>query len=137
LSKGVLATEGGINSGSMITIDCAIEQNRDVFIVPGNIYSRQSMGCNAKLKQLQGAMVTDVNDILKEYNIPEFISDKPSAIQLDYVEQLICNELEKGELHFDELLNLTNLEVNNLNSLLTKMEIMGIIKKLPGNNYGL
>lgn len=137
LSEGVLVTEAGENSGSMITINCAVEQNRRVYIVPGNIYSKQSKGTNEKLKQLQGALVTDITDILKDYNIEQIDDNNSDVVQLDITENMILNALEKGEMHMEELIQLTGLKVNKINSILTKMELLGLIKKLHGNNYGV
>lgn len=137
LSDGVLVTEAGENSGSLITINCAVEQNRRVYIVPGNIFSKQSMGANERLKQLQGAMVTEINDILKDYNIDVDAEEEKQPVQLDINENIILNALNKQEMHIEELLNLTGLPVNTLNSILTRMELNGLVKKLYGNNYGV
>ena len=137
LCEGVLVTEAGENSGSLITVNHAVDQGRRVYIVPGNIFSKQSAGANEKLKQLQGALVTDINDILKDYNIDVDPKNPDEPIQLDITENQILNALSQGEMHTEELIKLTGLQVNELNSILMKMEINGLIKKLYGNYYGV
>lgn len=137
LSEGVLVTEAGEKSGSLITINCAVEQNRRIYIVPGNIYSKQSKGANMKLKQLQGALVTEIDDILKDYNIEKTECIKEDPVQLNMTENIIMQALSKEELHIEELIKLTELDINIINPILTKMEIMGLIKKLYGNYYGV
>lgn len=67
LSNGVIVVEAKEKSGTLITVDFALEQGKDVFVVPGNITSENSKGTNNLIKQ--GAkIVTCVDDILEEYN---------------------------------------------------------------------
>ena len=66
LSNGVVVIEAKEKSGSLITVECALEQGKDVFAVPGNINSSNSIGTNNLIKE--GAKITTcVNDILEEY----------------------------------------------------------------------
>ncbi|NCA67318.1 MAG: DNA-protecting protein DprA [Clostridia bacterium] len=136
ISEGVLVTEAGENSGSLITINHAVEQNKNIYIVPGNIYSKASKGANDRLKMLQGAITTNVNDILRDYNMESAI-EEVSEMQLDFVEAQIVGALEKEELHIEQLIQLTGMSIIQLSPLLAKMELLGIIKKLYGNYYGI
>ncbi len=136
LSCGVLVTEAGLKSGSLITVDCAVDQGKDIFLVPGNVYSKTSAGSNEKLKQLQGALVTQAADILNFYGIDSAAKEE-KALQLDYMEAIVYAAVEKQDMHFEELLSQTKLSVGELNVVLTKLEILGVIKKLPGNYYGI
>lgn len=77
LTHGVLIVEAGERSGSLITANLALEQNRDVFAIPGSINSSVSFGTN-KLIKLGAKPVTEVSDILEEYSYEKFITaEKP------------------------------------------------------------
>lgn len=136
LSKGVLVTEAGMGSGSMITADLAIEQGKDLYVVPGNIFSDTSRGCNEKIKELQAAAVTCPEDVI---GVREKRADKESlAVQLTLDQARIISYLEDCEsAHFSELLERSGLSVNELTALLSEMEIYGFINKLSGNYYSV
>lgn len=133
LSSSILVPEAGNNSGSLITVNYAVEQGKNVYIVPGSIYSPESKGANDYLKKLQGAMVTEINDILEDQGLNKR-NKIDASIGLDFVESAIISELEKGERHFDELLSLTGLEIKKLNSVLMSLIMMSLIEE-TGNNY--
>ncbi len=137
LSKGVLVTEARLNSGSLITARYALDYGKELFVVPGNITSKYSEGCNRLLKDAQGAIVTCVEDILDALGVIPQKRERPSTIQLDFSEEKIVERLEKGEAHFEELLEITELPVTALMSVLTKLELLGLIKKLTNNLYGV
>ncbi|MDR1940157.1 MAG: DNA-processing protein DprA [Clostridiales bacterium] len=133
LSRSVLVTEAGENSGSLITVNYAVDQGKNVYIVPGGIYAAESKGANKFLKKFQGALVTEVNDILEDNNLCGR-KRVNNGIELDLIENLIVTELEKGEKHFDELLSLTGLEIGKLNAILMSLTMIGQIEE-TGNNY--
>lgn len=138
LSRGVLVTEAGIKSGTMITINCAEEQGVGVYCVPGSIYNAASGGCNKSIKICQSRMVLDVNDIYEEMGLNKVDIKKPSAIQLDINEERIITELTKnGEMHFEELIGIVDLTVPQLNSMLIKMEAVGLINKTKFNYWSV
>lgn len=66
LSKGVLITEASVRSGSQITIDCALEQNRNIYVLPGSIFNPLTKG-NLKRAQEGAMIVTSADDILCDY----------------------------------------------------------------------
>lgn len=136
ISEGVLVTEAGAGSGSMITADTAIEQGRDLYVVPGSIFSETSRGCNDKIKELQAAAVTRPEDII---GTAEKRADAEKlAVQLTLEQARIISFLEDCEsAHFSELLEKSGLTVNELTALLSEMEIYGFINKLGGNYYSL
>lgn len=136
LSKGVVIVEAGVKSGSLITANCAIEQNRDLFILPSNITSVQGKGSNQMIAELPHTYTINTGQILSEYGI-KGNKEKDKAFQLSMFEQKIYDLIIEDEIHFDELQEKTGLEAKSLNTLLTTMEINGIIKKLPGNYYSL
>ncbi len=145
LSRGVLVIEGDIKSGTMITAKMAVDQNRDVFAVPGTIYSQMSSGTNWLIKK--GAkLVTNAEDILEEYGLEskvfvkdEFTSDEKnqkSKIHPDNEQQVkILNTLETENKTLDKIIQDTGLEVQVVNSTVMIMEIQGKIKELGNKKY--
>ena len=137
LSKGVLITEAGLKSGSIHTKNYALDFGRDVFAVPGNIFSAQSLGCNEMIKNGQAKLVTEIDDILEEYNLVYTATEEEPDKEFSDDEKLVMKLLSEKELSYQEIVNKTKIDAKTLNSLLTTMAIRGIIKKLAGNYYCL
>lgn len=138
LSRAILITEAGEKSGTILTLNYALEQGKDVFCVPGSIYNKASMGCNKSILACQTRAVTDVNDIYKEIGMSKTDTIEPSNLQLDINEDIIVNLLaEKGELHFEEIMQYVDLSVPQLNTLLIKMTAIGIITKTKNNYWSI
>ncbi|MBR6766512.1 MAG: DNA-processing protein DprA [Clostridia bacterium] len=138
MTPGVLVVEGSAKSGAMITVGCATDQNRDVFAVPGSIYSPLSQAPNRLI--IDGAIpVVSQWEILEYYRWgkrPEAVSADPhTRIQLDPDEESLVIPLREQELSFDELANITGFPPSKLNSHLTMLELRGIIIKVPGGMY--
>lgn len=137
LCKGVLIIEGTDQSGSLITAKCAVDQNRDVFAVPGNIFSQVSVGPN-NLIRTGAKLVTSAKDILEEYDRnPQLIFESNSNISTkDPVELKILDILdEKGELSADEIIRATESEVSSILSAISMLEIKNKIKNLGNGKY--
>lgn len=141
LSLGVVVVEASEHSGALITADFAVEQNREVFAVPGNINSPNSTGTNRLIKE--GAkMVNCVDDILEELT-GYFIepkesqstrqSDRPATSDEGRVLSLISSQ----PVHIDELVDESGLDISQLNAYLSNLEVEGSIERLPGNYYVL
>ena len=136
LSKGVLVTEAGAKSGTLITVTDALDQGKDVFIVPGNIFSNASKGANEMLHNPQCMIATDPSDVLAFYG-KSTEKAAPDPHQLTTEEVVIYSALQDEDKHFEELLEITGLSMGELMSTLTKLEVLGVIKKYPGNYYGI
>lgn len=136
LSQGVVIIEGNEDSGSLITARCALEQNRDVFAVPGNITSVTSRGPH-KLLKLGAKLITSANDVLIELNIDQIkkISQNKKIIHQSKEEKKLLSILSSDPLHIDELTQKSKLNISIINSTLTKMEMRGLVRNLGGMYY--
>ena len=136
LSDAVIVTEAAIRSGTMSTVSHALEQGREVFVVPGNITSPLSAGCNNLIKQ--GAHpITCANDVI-EIIAPDLL--KPQTLLplgSTPLESKIINLLQAGIRDGDELQQKSGESVSIFSQAITMMEISGTIRALGGNQWTL
>ena len=135
LSKGVFIVEATEKSGSMHTKNYALDYNREVFALPARVGDIYSVGCNKCIKSGQATMVLSSDDIISYFGGNKKLEENKSIIQLNYEEQLIYDCVLGHEKHFEEISKETNIETKNLVTMLIRMELKGIITKLPGNYY--
>ncbi len=136
LSDAVVVTEAAARSGTLSTVMHALEQGREVFVVPGNITSPLSIGCNNLIKQ--GAHpITCAEDVL-EIIAPDLLRPQ-SVLPLGStpLESKIINILQSGIRDGEELQILTEVNVSEFSQALTMMEISGTIRALGGNQWTL
>lgn len=138
LSLGTLVIEAGEKSGSIITAMHALEQNRDVFAIPGNIYSAYSSGTNSLIK-LGAKLISSAKDIIETFDLSQAVAytESKKIIPESAEEKLILDKLNHEPVHVDELMRLTKLDASIINSTLTIMEMKGMIKNLGGMQYVL
>lgn len=135
LSDGVLVCQAPLKSGTSGTVECALNQGKDVFAVPGEIYDAGFMGNNRLIKSLQGVCVITPRDIVDFYELESVQTEKTQSYQLSFDEQKIVDALSLGQLSFDKLVEKTGISPADLNFLLANLEIKSIIARLPGNMY--
>ena len=140
LSRGVLVVEATRNSGSLITASIALDQGRDVFAVPGSIESFKSRGCHFLIKH--GAMLVENADDIMEglgMNYPGAVKSdtfiKKELPEMNDIEQIIYNIISSYPMHIDQIQKQGNFASGDLSGILTKMELRGIIKQLPGKMF--
>lgn len=144
LSDGVLVVEAGAKSGSLITARNALEQNRDVFAVMGNITSPYSQGTNALIKD--GAVpVTDYTDIISYYpqfhlvgdpdDIVEDIPTHKTDIDVSADAMKVYHAVTAEPVHIDTITSAVKLPVNVVLQALTELELEGLIKAEKGRMY--
>ena len=134
LSLGVVVVEAALKSGSLITARLALEQGREVFAVPGPISNFYSKGTHALIKQ--GAkLVENVMDIVEELNLS--VSKETSEyfnIKLDPFSERVLSLLHTPK-NLEEIALSLNENVVELSSILTLLEVQGLVKQLPGKQY--
>lgn len=138
ICEGVLLIEAGENSATMNTINNAVDFGKEIFVVPGNITSDMSKGTNKLISEIPHSFTISPNEIIERFGLNVQNLDKEIVdclIKLSNDESIIIDALYEGELSFDELQEKTKLNVKTLATLLTTLEINGLIKKLPGNYY--
>lgn len=136
LTLGTLIIEAALDSGSLITAGLALEFNREIFAVPGSIFSPQSAGANSLIKN--GAkLVESAVDILEELNISSSRYSMPAKVfdPKKKEEKKIWNLLSSDPLHIDRLVKLTKLNPAKVSSTLTTLEIKGAVRNVGGQNY--
>lgn len=138
ISLGVVVVEAGKKSGTFNTIKHAIDQGKEIFAIPGSIFSQASEGVNDLICEIPDVFTTSPKQILKRFKIEQkSFEDDKKKLQVKDEEKLIVETLYEGEMDFDTLQEKTGISSKCLISLLTRMEISGLIKKLPGNFYCL
>lgn len=136
LSLGVLVIEAGERSGALITTRFALEQDREVFALPGNVNSPASKGTNGLIQQ--GAkLVMDVNDILEELNLQQVVEHTAVQMALPETaeEAAVLAALSAQPVHVDDICRETGLPTSLVSSTLTLMELKGMVRQMSGMNY--
>lgn len=137
LGRGVLVTEAGIKSGSLITASYALEQGREVFAVPGNITAQGSSGTNRLIQDGAHPVLAaqDILDVLKLDGVTQFVEARANLPALDGVEEVILRQLSTEPLHIDELTRQCDLPVARVGSILTMLELRGMIRQVGRMTY--
>jgi len=138
LSLGVLVTEAGKTSGAMITARLALEQNREVFAIPGSILSPSSSGAN-HLIQEGAKMVNDYTDILEELNLTVVAhqAEIKEIIPASDTEARLLKQLGSEPTHIDEVCQASNLSISQVSGTLAMMELKGLVRQVGAMSYVL
>ncbi|MFC1904092.1 DNA-processing protein DprA [Chloroflexota bacterium] len=138
LSLGVLVIEADESSGAIITAHLALEQNREVFAIPGSILSPASRGTN-KLIQEGAKLVRDYTDVLEELNLMNVARqiEMKEVIPASDTESLLIKQLGAEPTHIDEVCRSSGLPVSTVSSTLAMLELKGMVKQVGPMSYSL
>ncbi|MBI4811165.1 MAG: DNA-protecting protein DprA [Ignavibacteriales bacterium] len=142
VSLGTLVIETDVDGGAMITANTALDQNREVFALPGSVSSKRSRGCHALIKEGRAKLVESVDDILAELSFklkpilkksPRTESKPPPDVTI--FEKSILDALSDTPSHIDVITELTKLSISDVLVNLLSLEFKGLIKQLPGKMF--
>lgn len=137
ISLGVLVVEGDTKSGALITARQALEQNREVFAVPGSIYSPNSRGTNKLIQDGEAKLTLDVQDVLAELNLSMAAQQIELAelIPPDETESVLLRFLTAEPLHIDDVRRECGLPIATVTSALAMLELKGLVRQVGRMNY--
>ena len=144
MSMGTIVVEAGNKSGSLITARLALEQNRQVFAVPGQVHSQMTEGTHRLIKE--GAkLVENSQDVLEDLgpflNAHLQVSEKKPTTrenelpQMDPGEKLIWDQLTFEPQYIDDIQHNLDISTSNLSVQLLQMEMKGLVEQHPGKRF--
>jgi DNA processing protein len=136
LSAATIVVESGVKGGAMITAELALDQNRDVFAVPGSIFNPNSAGTNLLLKKGVAHPFTSVRDLAEQ--LPSLFSTRGPqrpAVQLSLSEQPLFDRIGDTPCHIDELAQELGQPTSDLLVTLLDMEFRGLVHQHPGKYF--
>jgi DNA processing protein len=138
LARGILVVEAGPKSGSLITARLALDQGKDVFAVPGSIYSYKTKGAN-RLIRSGACLVESGRDIVEALGMNAMTAPNaapaPDPQTLAPETRSIYALLEGEPIHIDRLISETNLSSSAVSAALLELELGGFIRQLPGKHF--
>ena len=136
LSMATIVVEAGDTSGALITATFAVNQGRDVFAVPGNIYSPKSKGTNRLIRDGAHPLI-DFNEILEVLDLTHVSEYHYAQVKLpeDELEKALFVTLSKEPLHIDEIQTIINMPIEKISAALIMMELKGLIKQVNPMTY--
>jgi DNA processing protein len=139
LSLGVLVVEGDVKSGALITARVALDQNREVFAIPGSIYSPASQGPNTLIQAGEAKLVTRTEDILEELNLTMTTSSQQLMLREvapdDPTEARLLKHISTQPSHIDEVQRASGLPIGTVSSTLALLELKGMVRQIAPMSF--
>lgn len=141
LSLGCIVVETGVAGGAMQTASLALDQNREVFAVPGNLGVKQSEGTNLLIQKGEAKLIRSAEDVLLELELklkPVIGKNIPKPeVELNLFEEKILAALKNDPLQIDIIANHTAMSTSDCLVHLLSLEFKGLVKQLPGKMFAL
>ncbi len=145
IGLGTLVIETGSRGGSLITAEFALDQNKSVFAIPGNINSGKSEGANELIKKGAAQLVTSASDIINElgYALKPILkksgkeNGQKVSVELDIFERKIYDSISYEPVHIDQINEITGLSISDCLVYLLSLEFKNLVKQLPGKYFVL
>ena len=140
LSDAILVMEAGRKSGSLITVDLALEQGRDIYALPGPVNSALSDGCNRLIREGAGVLITP-ELLLEEWGIEKNRKEKAGKKEtknqkmLESAEKLVYSCLGLYPKSLDQLVRETKLNIREVLEKLISLELQGYVREISKNYY--
>lgn len=141
MTLGTVVVEAAEGSGTRWTVQQALEQDREVFCVPGSIFSPASRGTN-RLIQEGAKLVYDYNDILEELNLSVVtqqlemeLAPLLAQVPQDDNESALLGHLDDQPLHIDDIRRRSSLPIASVSGLLTMLELKGLVRQVGCMHY--
>ena len=139
ISLGVLVVEGDEDSGSLITARAALDQNREVFAVPGSIYSPTHRGANKLIQKGEAKLVARTEDILEELNLTMTTATEQlelrEVVPDDPTEARLLTVLTNQPSHIDEVQRASGLPIASVSSALALLELKGLVRQVAPMSF--
>lgn len=140
LSLGTVIIESAEDGGAMITASTALDQDREVFAVPGNILERRSKGPNRLIREGRAKLVGSIEEVLEELQLPlkgvlKKQVTQEQQLSLSLFEQSILDLLSDSPLHIDTIAEQASMSTSDALVTLLSLEFKGIVKQLPGKMF--
>lgn len=132
LSSGVLVVEAGLKSGSIITARLAKKQNKKLWAIPGMITSPISQGTNYLIKEGLARMATSPEDICQKKSI--YLQNNLPGLYSE-LEKVIIEAIRTNPLNVDEIARMTNLNIVDVSTVITKLNMEGVVDDVAGMMY--
>ncbi|MDD5540152.1 MAG: DNA-processing protein DprA, partial [Candidatus Marinimicrobia bacterium] len=139
LSLGTVVISAGEKSGALLTAYYALDQNREVFAIPGRITDEKSVGTN-RLIQKGAKLVTALDDILDEIDVNRRFPRQPHQLEIvfefeDEEEKAIYNALSNDPIYIDDLAHLLGKNTYSVLATLLSLELKGAVRQLAGKMF--
>ena len=137
MTLGTLVIEAGARSGALITARQALEENREVFAVPGSIFSPNSEGTNRLIRESAAKLVTACEDVLEELNLSAVAQQIEMAALFpeDENEAELLRYITFDPIHVDDVCRSSGRSAPDVSSTLAMMELKGLVRQVGGMNY--